>query len=98
MKMKLIAVILAAAIASAQDLKPVESFSIARLEAETLRDLKEDQTAAPATSTSPAPPQVQPQKKSRKKLWITLAVVGAAAVVTIWAVDKRLGNEGKGIF
>ncbi len=95
MKIKFLAAILAAAVTFGQDLKPVEPFSLARLEAETLRDLKEDQTPAPTT------PQVQPpqqQKKSRKKLWITLAVVGAAAGVTVWAVNKRLGNEGKGIF
>lgn len=98
MKMKIIAVILAVAtIASAQDLKPVEPFSVARLEVETLRDLREDQTT-PAPSTPQTQAQPQPQKKSRKKLWITLAVVGAAAGVTVWAVNKRFGNEGKPIF
>lgn len=99
MKMRVLAAILAATITFGQDLKPVEPFSVARLEAETLRDLKEDQ-ATPAPSTPQAQPQSQPQpqKKSRKKLWITLAVVGAAAGVTVWAVNKRFGNEGKPIF
>jgi hypothetical protein len=95
MKMKSIAAILASAITFGQDLKPVEPISVARLEAETLRDLREDQTT-PAPSTPQTQPQ--PKKKSRKKLWITLAVVGAAAGVTVWAVNKRFGNEGKPIF
>ena len=38
------------------------------------------------------------KKKGGKGKWIAIGVVAAAAVVILVAADKRLGNEGKGIF
>jgi hypothetical protein len=37
-------------------------------------------------------------KKGNKKKWIVIAAVAGGAVVAIALVNKRLGNEGAGIF
>ncbi|MCX6599343.1 MAG: hypothetical protein NTV70_23565 [Acidobacteria bacterium] len=38
------------------------------------------------------------KKGSGKTKWIVIAAVAGAAVVGVAAVNKRLGNEGKGLF
>ena len=56
---------------------------------------------APAPAAAPVPFPVEKKvvkKKGGKGKWIALGVVAAAAVVILGAGDKRLGNEGKGIF
>jgi hypothetical protein len=38
------------------------------------------------------------KKKGGKGKWIAIGVAAAAVVVILVVADKRLGNEGKGIF
>jgi|RhiMethySRZTD1v2_1073278.scaffolds.fasta_scaffold3255043_1 hypothetical protein len=50
----------------------------------------------------PPPPtaHAQPQKGKKKsyRKWIVIGAVAAGAVVALVLVNKRLGNEGAGIF
>lgn len=91
-----ITAVLAATVAFSQDLKPAgATFDVARLEAETFRELKSESPA-----TQPQQPQsvAKPDKKGgHKKLWITLAAVGGGAAIAAFAVNKKLANEGGSI-
>ena len=54
-----------------------------------------------APSDQPAPaekPQKAAKKGGGKTKWIVIAAVAGAAVVSVAVVNKRLGNEGKGLF
>ncbi len=97
-----LAAILTASIAFSQDLKPAgaATLDVARLEAETFRELKNE---SPSMQSQPQQqPQQQavakPDKKGgHKKLWITLAAVGGGAAIAAFAVNKKLANEGGSI-
>ena len=57
--------------------------------------------APPPASQSPAapqPPRVAKKKSSRKTTWIVVGAVAAGVVVGLVVLNKRLDNEGKGIF
>lgn len=56
---------------------------------------------APPATPAPAPPPAAAQKKVRKggkAKWIVLAAVAAGVTVGLLVLNKRLGNEGHGIF
>ena len=54
---------------------------------------------APGEGSAPPPAPVQAVKKrGGKTKWIVIAAVAGGAAVGLVAVNKRLGNEGKGIF
>ncbi len=50
--------------------------------------------------STPPVPQAQSQKVKKKsyKKWIIIGAVAAGVVVALVLVNKRLGNEGAGIF
>lgn len=75
------------ALAQATPTPPVEVLSLAQAQ------------ASPAQAPAPAPPQpATARKKSHKKTWIVVGVVAAGAVAGLVAVNRRLSNEGHGIF
>jgi hypothetical protein len=77
---------------SGQDLR-VAPMSIRQLEQSEAKVFRQN------TGGQQPPSAVAKEKKKRRKgLWIGLAVAGAATVAALIAVDKRLGNEGHGIF
>ncbi|MEO8096425.1 MAG: hypothetical protein ABI811_01900 [Acidobacteriota bacterium] len=45
-----------------------------------------------------AAPQAVPKSKRHRKLWITIAIVAGVTVTGLVLVNKRLENEGGGIF
>lgn len=75
-----------------QDLRVPAPMSIRQLEQDGAKVFRQN------AGTTPQPAVVKEKKKSRKGLWIGLAVAGAATVAVLVAADKRLGNEGHGIF
>ncbi len=52
--------------------------------------------APPDPSAAPKPQK--PKKSGGKGKWIAIAAVAGGAAVAVVLVNKRLGNEGKGIF
>ena len=56
----------------------------------------------PARQTTPAPPPPQQpkekEKSSRKTTWIVVGAVAAGAVAGLVVLNRRLENEGHGIF
>lgn len=53
---------------------------------------------APSDQATAQKSQKATKKGSGKTKWIVIAAVAGAAVVGVAAVNKRLGNEGKGLF
>lgn len=53
--------------------------------------------APPDAAAQQPKPQAQKKKSGRKK-WIIIAAVAGAAVVGLVLINKRLSNEGAGIF
>jgi len=53
--------------------------------------------APPDPAASKAKPK-KPKKNGGKGKWIALAAVAGAVAVTLILIDKRLNNEGAGIF
>jgi hypothetical protein len=49
---------------------------------------------APADSTPPQAPQLQPPKKSRKRLWIVLGIVGGVLLLVAIGVGVLLNSVG----
>lgn len=52
----------------------------------------------PATTTTQQPQPKAKKKSSRKTTWIVVGAVAAGAVAGLVVLDRRLGNEGRGIF
>ncbi len=91
MRRLIVSIALLASLVSAQDLRVPAPLSIRQLEQDGAKVFRQN-------AGTPQPTVVKEKKKSRKGLWIGLAVAGAVTVATLIAVDKRLGNEGHGIF
>ncbi len=53
---------------------------------------------APPDQATAQKSQKAAKKGSGKTKWIVIAAVAGAAVVGVAVVNKRLGNEGKGLF
>jgi hypothetical protein len=87
-----IGLLLIAALGFGQDLR-VKPLSMRQLEEDAPKIFKQNSGAPQTASATPVK-----QKKSRKGLWIGIAVAAGVAVTALVLVDKRLSNEGAGIF
>ena len=92
-----ICTLLLASASFGQDLK-IERFSIDRWVSNPGIFQQNNQNVPRIPAADPGPSNKTVQGKSHKKLWITVAVVAGTALTGLVLVDKRLKNEGGGVF
>jgi Flp pilus assembly protein TadB len=98
---KLLVLCLAGAMVFGQEfsLKAPVRISISELAETASREAVYEQPTPQQQQQASATPQAAPSKRSSsKKKWIMIAAVAGGAAVGVWAINKRLSNEGKGIF
>jgi hypothetical protein len=90
---------LAGVMAFGQDsLKAPVRMSIAEIAENASREPVYETQAAQQQQQASTPQQAPAKKSGSKKKWIIIAAVAGGAAVGVWAINKRLSNEGKGIF